>query len=99
MEIKDFGDILRKVAADNISMPEENRRLVYTEMIVGTEFRIRLRHRDDKDALIEVKVPWDGGEECKNYARFYFLSMVFNAAVARKRVTENRQMRRNNRSN
>lgn len=55
--------------------------LLYEEKYVDGNIKISLRSEVDPDGYLHCTVPFDGLETTKNYARAYFLSMVFNAAI------------------
>lgn len=76
-----LGDILTEVVKKDMAGGKKLD-LEYEEKYKDGKFRIRLRSETDPDAYIHTSVPCDEGEEEKyNYARAYFLSMVFNAAI------------------
>lgn len=55
--------------------------LLYEEKYVDGNIKISLRSEADSEAYLHCSIPFDGLEATKNYARAYFLSMVFNAAI------------------
>lgn len=75
-----LGDILTEVTNKDMAGGKKFS-LVYEEKIVDDKFKIRLFSETDPDAYIHCSVPYDGSEGAENYARAYFLSMVFNAAI------------------
>ncbi len=81
-----LGDILAEVASKDLAGGRKLD-LLYEEKVDDGKFRIRLISDTDRDAYIHCSVPYDvclSGEELeikKNYARAYFLSMVFNASI------------------
>lgn len=76
-----LGDILSQVAEKDMAGGKKLS-LLYEEKWKDGKFRIRLISDTDRDAYIHTSVPCDeGNEESYNYARAYFLSMVFNAAL------------------
>ena len=84
-----LGDVLKEVAKRDMAVGRQlqyggavKSRLVYTEELKDGQFQIKLTSTEDKDAFIETSIPYDGSETSQNYCRMYFLSMVFNAAIA-----------------
>lgn len=81
-----LGDILADVAKRDMAGGHKLE-LLYEEKVHDGKFRIRLISDTDRDAYIHCSVPYDvalGDDELegkKNYARAYFLSMVFNSAI------------------
>lgn len=81
-----LGDILTDVAKRDMAGGKKLS-LIYEEKIEDGKFKIRLISDTDRDAYIHTSIPYDvclPDEELegkKNYARAYFLSMVFNAAL------------------
>jgi len=75
-----FGDILREVVQKDLAGGKRFS-LLYEEKIEDDKFKIRLVSETDPEAYIHASVPYDGLESTENYARAYFLSMVFNAAI------------------
>lgn len=81
-----LGDILTEVAKKDLAGGHKLD-LLYEEKADDGKFRIRLLSDTDRDAYIHCSVPYDvclSDEELegkKNYARAYFLSMVFNASI------------------
>jgi hypothetical protein len=81
-----LGDILAEVAKKDMAGGHKFD-LLYEEKVEGGKFRIRLISDTDRDAYIHCSVPYDlvlPEEELegkKNYARAYFLSMLFNSAI------------------
>lgn len=81
-----LGDVLTDVAKRDMAGGHKLD-LLYEETISEGKFRIRLISDTDRDAYIHCSVPYDvclSDEELegkKNYARAYFLSMVFNSAI------------------
>ena len=85
-----LGDVLTEAAKRDLSAQKDltysgdvKSRTRYTEEVKDGMFQIRLfsTSPDDKDAFIETSIPYDGSETTQNYARMYFLSMVYNAAL------------------
>lgn len=80
-----LGDILKEVAKKDIGGGKKLD-LLYEEKEEDGIFKIRLLSQTDPDAYIHCSVPYDSTmrrsrEETENYARAYFLSMVFNSAL------------------
>lgn len=81
-----LGDILTEVAQKDMAGGKKLS-LLYEEKIDNGKFKIRLIADTDRDAYIHCSIPYDVTlpveelERKKNYARSYFLSMVFNAAI------------------
>lgn len=76
-----LGDILTEVVRKDMAGGKKLN-LEYEEKWKDGKFRIRLGSETDPDAYIHTSVPCDEYDEEKyNYARAYFLSMVFNAAI------------------
>jgi hypothetical protein len=81
-----LGEILEDIANKDIA-GGHRMDLIYEEKVSDGKFKIRLISDTDRDAFIHCSVPYDlalPGEELeqkKNYARAYFLSMVFNSAI------------------
>lgn len=76
-----LGDILTIAAEKDLA---GGRRLspLYEEKWADGKFKIRLISDTDRDAYIHCSVPCEEYDEKKyDYARAYFLSMVFNAAI------------------
>lgn len=90
-----LGEILEHIAKED-KAGGHKLNLVYEERVSDGKFRIRLISDTDRDAYIHCSVPYspvspDEEVEIKNYARAYFLSMVFNSAI--------RQMKRDKSDN
>ncbi len=83
-----LGDIL-KIAADKDLAGKNQNGLAYIETIRGGNYHIKLFSSKHKEAFVECEIPYTGKEEEINYLRTYFLSMVFNAAVAGMKRTKN----------
>ena len=76
-----LGDVITEVVKKDMAGGKKLD-LYYQETYKDGKFRIRLLSETDPDAYIHTSVPCEEGEEEKyNYARAYFLSMVFNAAI------------------
>lgn len=75
-----LGDILTEVVKKDMAGGKKLD-LLYEEKIEDGKFKIRLLSETDPDSYIHCSVPYDGTEGVENYARAYFLSMVFNAAI------------------
>jgi hypothetical protein len=81
-----LGDILSDVAKRDMAGGHKMD-LLYEEKVSDGKFRIRLISDTDRDAYIHCSVPYDEYlpeeqlEGTRNYARAYFLSMVFNSAI------------------
>lgn len=80
-----LGDILAEVVRKDMAGGKKLD-LVYEEKEENGKFKIRLISQSDPDIYIHTSVPYDetltrSREETENYARAYFLSMVFNAAL------------------
>lgn len=76
-----LGDILTQVVLKDMAGGKKLD-LAYEEVYKDGKFRIKLFSGTDPDAFIQTSVPCEEGEEEKyNYARAFFLSMVFNAAI------------------
>lgn len=91
-----LGEILEHIAKED-KAGGHKLDLVYEEKVSEGKFRIRLISDTDRDAYIHCSVPYDEAlpdvnlEQIQNYARSYFLSMVFNSAI--------RQMKRDKSDN
>lgn len=87
-----LGEILSQAAVKDLAGANK-KDLVYTELVKGGKFEIKLQSLSDKEAYIECSVPDKNTEEEKNYLRLYFLSMVFNAATyGMKRLRKNKKL-------
>lgn len=75
-----LGDILENVAKKDMAGGKKHG-LIYEEKYVDGNIKISLRSETDPDAFLHCSVPFDGLETTTNYARAYFLSMVFNSAI------------------
>lgn len=85
-----LGEVLTEAAKKDLSGQKEltfggatKSRMKYTEEAKDGRFEIRLRStvEGEEEVYIENSIPEDGSETTHNYARMYFLSMVFNAAL------------------
>lgn len=75
-----LGDIIMEVVKKDLAGGHKLS-IKYEEKIEEGKFKIKLLSESDKEAFIHCAVPYDGLEATENYARAYFLSMVFNAAI------------------
>lgn len=80
-----LGDILTEVARKDMAGGKKLD-LLYEESEEDGKFKIRLLSQTDRDVYLHTSVPYDvtmsrSREETENYARAYFLSMVFNSAL------------------
>jgi hypothetical protein len=80
-----LGDIIQQAVQKDLAGGNKYN-LIYSEKVHENKdgdlvFTVNLRDGNDQNAYIKCDVPYDGTEETKNYGRFYFLSMVFNAAI------------------
>lgn len=75
-----LGDIFTEVAMKDMAGGKKHG-LVYEEKYVDGNIKIGLRSETDQDAYLHCTIPFDGLETTTNYARAYFLSMIFNSAI------------------
>lgn len=75
-----LGEVLQTAVSKDLAHGGK-KGMVYTEFINNGKFECKLSSSLYPEASIECSAPDDGTEETKNYARAYFLSMVFNAAI------------------
>lgn len=85
-----LGDIL-KMAADKDLAGKNVNGLSYIEIIRGSNYHVKLFSSVHKDAFVECELPYSGKEDEVNYLRTYFLSMVFNAAIAGMKRIKNKK--------
>lgn len=84
--MSDLGEILKYVAEKDMAGGKKPS-LLYEEEVADGKFKIRLISDTDREAYIHTSIPYDEFlpeeelERKRNYARAYFLSMVFNAAI------------------
>ena len=96
-----LGEILAEVARKDIGGGKKLD-ILYEEKEEDGRFKIRLLSQSDPDAYIHCSFPYDetmvrSREETENYARAYFLSMVFNSALyAIKRGKKNSKIKPSN---
>ena len=76
-----LGDILKMAADKNLSKRNIDGGLKYIELVKDGNFCIKLYSDKYEEATIECSVPYTGKQEDENYARMYFLAMVFNSAI------------------
>jgi len=76
-----LGDILQQAAQRDMAGKQLQNGLRYSELVVDGKFQIKFSSDKHEEATIECSVPYTGNPEEENYARLYFLSMVFNAAI------------------
>lgn len=76
-----LGDILKMAAERNLSKRSIDGNLKYVEMIKDGMFEIKLYSDKYEEATLQTSVPYTGKEEDENYARMYFLGMLFNSAI------------------
>lgn len=86
-----LGEVLTQAAKMDLSGQKEltfggatKSRMRYSEEITEDgRFQIRLCSTvaGEEEVYIENSIPNDGSETSQNYARMYFLSMVFNAGL------------------
>ncbi len=76
-----LGEVLTQVAEKDMAGGHKLS-LLYEEKWKDGKFRVRLISDTDRDSYIHTSVPCEEGDEEKyNYARAFFLSMVFNASI------------------
>lgn len=97
-----LGDILAEVANKDLAGGKKLS-LIYEERVADGKFRIRLISDTDRDCYIHTSVPYDDTlpddllEGKKNYARAYFLSMLFNSGIyMMKREKKNNKIKPSN---
>jgi hypothetical protein len=76
-----LGEVLQQAAEKDIASVNKLNGLKYEEVVEDDKFYIRFSCTKFKEATIECEIPYTIDEEKRNYARMYFLSMVFNAAI------------------
>lgn len=75
-----LGHVLSEAAKKDLSHEGANG-LIYSELVVGDKFEIRLTSTKNPEAFIECSLPNTGKEEDENYLRMHFISMIYNAAI------------------
>jgi hypothetical protein len=76
-----LGDIIQQAVQRDLAGQITKNGLVYTEMVKGNRFCIKLSSTKHPEATLECSVPYNGLPEEENYARLHFLSMAFNSAI------------------
>lgn len=76
-----LGDIIQEAIKRDMASEKKVNQLLYSETVIGGKFQIKFMSGNHAEASIEVSVPYTGKQEEENYARLYFLSMAFNAAI------------------
>ena len=75
-----LGDILKMAAQKDLAAFEIKNGLIYREWKEDGCFKIKLSCKHE-EAYVECSIPYTGIEDEENYARLYFLSMVFNESM------------------
>lgn len=76
-----LGDIIQQAIQRDLAGKDVKNELSYSELVVDNRFTIKFGSDKHPEAAIECSVPYTGRADEENYARIYFLSMAFNAAV------------------
>lgn len=75
-----LADVFKEAIKRDMSSSGFNQ-MFYREIEDGGKLQITFGSNKFPEATIEVILPSNGKPEEENYARIYFLSMVFNAAI------------------
>jgi hypothetical protein len=88
-----LGDILMQAVKKDLAWNNANG-ISYSELVADGKFIIKFSSSKFKEATIECSVPYSGKQEEENYARLYFLSMAFNAAILGMKREKNKNKKR-----
>lgn len=92
-----LGDIIQQAIKRDLAGQEVKNELSYSELVVDNRFIIKFGSAKHPEATIECSVPYTGRPDEENYARIYFLSMAFNAAIygmKRKNLKHNKRFKK-----